>query len=108
MLTENGVVEGYAFCILKNQPFSTNMVQFSTMFIDDLCVDENFRGKGAGKALFDFVKKEASSRGCYDVALNVWEGNDSARAFYEKLGMKVKETQMELILQRMKVIWLRQ
>ena len=35
---------------------------------------------------------------CYEVTLNVWEGNDSAKAFYEKMGLKPKETQMEYII----------
>ena len=95
---EGGAVIGYAFCVLKKQPFSTNMVPFTSMFIDDLCVDEKARGRGAGKALFEAVKAEAKKRGCYDITLNVWEGNDSARAFYDKQKMRVKETQMEFIL----------
>ena len=32
------------------------------------------------------------------MTLNVWEGNDAARAFYDKMGMRPKETQLELIL----------
>ena len=95
---DEDVVQGYAFCIMKQQPFSTNMKSFSTLFIDDLCVDENCRGQRVGTRLFDYVKEYAKARGCYDVTLNVWEGNDSARAFYEKKGMFVKETQMEIIL----------
>ena len=38
--------------------------------------------------------------GCYEVTLNVWEGNTSAEKFYEKMGMKTKERQMEYILQQ--------
>lgn len=95
---DEDVVQGYAFCIMKQQPFSTNMKSFSTLFIDDLCVDENCRGQRVGTLLFDYVKEYAKARGCYDVTLNVWEGNDSARAFYEKKGMFVKKTQMEIIL----------
>lgn len=91
-------VIGYAFCVIKEQPFSNNMVQFKTFFIDDLCVDQNVRGMQVGKSLFDFVKEEARRLGCYDLTLNVWEGNNSAKHFYEKMGMKVKETQMEFIL----------
>ncbi len=91
-------VLGYAFCILKHQPFSNNMVPFTSLFIDDLCVDEKLRGQGIGKALFAFVKEEAVRRGCREVTLNVWEGNENARSFYENLGMKPKETQMEIIL----------
>lgn len=95
---DEDVVQGYAFCIMKQQPFSTNMKSFSTLFIDDLCVDENCRGQRVGTLLFDYVKEYAKARGCYDVTLNVWDGNDSARAFYKKKGMFVKETQMEIIL----------
>ena len=93
---EEDQVVGYAFCIMKRQPFSTNMKDFKTLFIDDLCIDENCRGQHIGKTLFDYVKAYAKDQGCYDITLNVWEGNDNARRFYEKMGMFVKETQMEI------------
>ena len=32
---DSGEVVGYAFCVMKRQPFSTNMKDFSTLFIDD-------------------------------------------------------------------------
>lgn len=95
---ENDSVMGYAFCIKKKQPFSTNMVLFDSLFIDDLCVDQNIRGKHVGQKIFEHVKEEAKKMGCYEVTLNVWEGNDTARRFYEKMGMVPKETQMEFIL----------
>lgn len=95
---ENDEVMGYAFCVIKRQPFSTNMKDFSTLYIDDLCVDENCRGQHIGSLLFDHVKQFAKEQGCHDLTLNVWEGNDVARAFYEKKGMFVKETQMEILL----------
>lgn len=91
-------VLGYAFCAIKNQPFSNNIVPFKSLFIDDLCVAENTRGMHVGSALFEFAKEEAKKLGCYELTLNVWEGNDSARHFYEKMGMKPKETMMEYIL----------
>lgn len=91
-------VMGYAFCQIRKQPFSNNMIQFDTMFIDDLCVDAELRGRHVGEALFVFVKEEARRRSCYDVTLNVWEGNNSARHFYDKMGLKVKESQLEIIL----------
>ena len=94
----NDSVMGYAFCIKKKQPFSTNMVPFDSLFIDDLCVDQNIRGKHVGQKIFEHVKEEAKKMGCYEVTLNVWEGNDTARRFYEKMGMVPKETQMEFIL----------
>ena len=92
------VCVGYAFCQLREQPFSNNMVPFKSLFIDDLCVDQQERGQHIGESLFNYVKKEAKRLGCYEVTLNVWAGNTSAEKFYEKMGMKTKERQMEYIL----------
>ena len=95
---EKDVCMGYAFCQLKNQPFSNNMVPFTSLFIDDLCVDAATRGQHVGEKLFEHVKSEAKRLGCYEVTLNVWAGNTSAEKFYEKMGLKTKERQMEYIL----------
>ena len=89
---------GYAFCKLREQPFATTMVPFKSIYIDDLCVDEAFRGQHIGEKLFSHLKEEAKKMGCYEIILHVWEGNDGARAFYDRMGMRVKETTMELIL----------
>ena len=83
---------------LLEQPFSTNMVPFKALFIDDLCVDKQTRGQHIGESLFEYVKQQAKKLGCYEVTLNVWAGNTSAESFYEKMGMKTKERQMEYIL----------
>lgn len=97
-VNESDVCVGYAFCQLQKQPFSNNMVQFKSLFIDDLCVDQQTRGQHIGESLFEHVKKEARKMHCYEVTLNVWSGNTSAEKFYEKMGMKTKERQMEYIL----------
>ena len=95
---EDGRVLGYAFCMLQETLHKPFVVSFKYMYIDDLCVDSACRGKGIGKKLFAHVCEEAKALGCRDITLNVWEGNDSARAFYDHMGMKPKETQLELIL----------
>ena len=95
---ENGQVLGYAFCQIREQPFSNTMVPFTSLFIDDFCVEEQARGQHVGRRLFEYVKDEAKRLGCYEVTLNVWEGNDSALRFYRAMGLRPKETQMELIL----------
>ena len=97
-VNEEDVCMGYAFCQVKEQPFSNNMVQFQSLFIDDLCVDRFARGQHIGESLIDYVKQEAKRMGCYEVTLNVWAGNISAEKFYEKMGMKTKERQLEYIL----------
>ena len=66
-----------------------------TLYIDDICVDENARGKHIGKALFEFVHDYARSIGCNNITLNVWEDNDAALCFYRDMGMHVQKTTME-------------
>lgn len=95
---ENDEVMGYAFCALKQQPFSTNMVPFKSLYIDDLCVDSTCRGQHIGEQLFEYVKAEAKRLGCYEVTLAVWAGNDGAERFYDRIGFKTKERIMEYIL----------
>ena len=65
---------------------------------NDVCVGASARGQHIGEALFEYVKSEAKRLGCYEVTLNVWTGNTSAEKFYEKMGLKTKERQMEYIL----------
>ena len=95
---ETDGVLGYAFCEIKDFSDLNNIVPHTELYVDDLCVDSSARGQHIGSRLFDFVKKEAKELGCNKVTLNVWEGNDSAKRFYEKMGMKTKESQLELIL----------
>lgn len=92
-------VMGYAFCEIKPRLSRNNLVPFTSFYIDDLCVDERFRGHHVGQALFEHVCSHAKDLGCYEISLNVWEGNDPARKFYEAVGFKVKSTTMEYILQ---------
>ena len=51
-----------------------------------------------GKLRQRYVKEFAKKNGCYDITLNVWEGNDSAKAFYEAMGFKVLKYGMEIVL----------
>ena len=99
---EEDAVAGYAFCRLREQPFSNNMVPFRSLFVDDLCVDEAYRGRHIGTQLLEFVREQARLLGCYEVTLNVWEGNDAAMGFYRAMGFRPKETQMEFILKETK------
>lgn len=88
---------GYAFCVFQ-QPQGNNMQPVRTLYIDDLCVDEKNRGQHVGKQLYDYVLEYAKNNGCYNVTLNVWACNESARRFYDKCGLRVQKTGLEIIL----------
>ena len=93
----DGKVLGYAFCKVLKYLHSDNLVPITSLYLDDLCVDETARGRGIGTALYRFVLDYAKSIGCHNVTLNVWEGNDAALAFYRKCGMTVQRTCMEQV-----------
>ena len=69
-----------------------------TYFIDDIVVDNNFRRKGIGKALYEYLLDIAKSDNVDSIELNVWAFNKSALKFYESLGMTVKNMKLEKIL----------
>lgn len=95
---ENDTVQGYAFCKFIQHKNDNILTDIKTLYIDDLCVDENIRGKHIGSMLYDYVIAFAKKQGCYNVTLNVWACNESAIAFYEKLGLKKQKIGMETIL----------
>ncbi len=95
---ESGRVLGHAFCIIQQHLNDNVLTDVKTLYIDDICVDENERQRHIGSALYRYVIGFAKEQGCYNVTLNVWECNPSAKAFYEAMGMDIQKTCMEKIL----------
>ena len=91
-------MRGYAFCQISEGKDDQLLEDVKTLYIDDICVDENARGKHIGKALYEHVRDYARSIGCHHITLNVWEGNTAALSFYRNMGMQVQKTTMETIL----------
>jgi GNAT superfamily N-acetyltransferase len=56
------------------------------MYIEDLYVDEPFRRRGFGSALFRYVARIAVERHCGRLEWSVLDWNEPAIQFYEKLG----------------------
>lgn len=95
---ENGDVLGHCFCQIIDRPERSSAYAYKTLFVDDLCVDENARGKGVGKALMNHIKEYAKENGFYNVTLHAWECNPGAVKFYESLGMKIQQFTFEEIV----------
>jgi len=89
---------GYAFCVLQRHEDDNILTDISTLYIDDLCVDEAARGQGVGRTLYDHVVNHARAVGCYNLTLNVWACNPAALRFYEKCGLVPQKIGMETIL----------
>ena len=95
---ESDRVLGYAFCIFQQHLNDNVLTDIKTLYIDDLCVDEEMRGQHVGKQLYEYVVDFAKEQGCYNITLNVWSLNESAMKFYEACGLTPYKVCMEKIL----------
>jgi GNAT superfamily N-acetyltransferase len=75
----DGRVEGFALFYIR---FSTWKGQ--RMYLEDLLVTEEMRGKGLGKLLFDQLLTEAKQRKLHGIQWQVLEWNEPAINFYKK------------------------
>lgn len=97
-LDEKEEVLGYAFCVFLQHINNNILTDIKTLYIDDLCVDEDKRGQHIGKQLYEYVLQFAKEQGCYNVTLNVWSLNENAMKFYESCGLVPQKVGMEKIL----------
>jgi glucosamine-phosphate N-acetyltransferase len=65
----------------------------SVCHIEDVVVDDEYRGKGLGKILIDYGINYAKDNGCYKIILNCADKNIK---FYEKCGFNHKNVEMSL------------
>ena len=77
---------GYACVDYVDRPESPYNVARRFYHINEFGVDEKYRRQGVATELFDFIKKEATSKNFDKVELDMWEFNDGALKFYESVG----------------------
>lgn len=65
--------------------FSTWLGKYG-IFLEDLYVSPDFRGHGAGKALLQYLAKQAVEEGCGRFEWNVLDWNEPSIQFYEACG----------------------
>ncbi len=92
---DNDAVLGYAFCIFEAVENHPSLTTRKTLYVDDLCVDENIRGQKIGTKLYEYVLDFAKKSGCNNITLNVWCLNEPAMNFYEKCGLSPLKITME-------------
>ena len=88
---EAGAVRG--FLIARRQ--GNKAYRQEELFVESLVVDAAHRGRGLGRALMDFLELEARRRGYACLALQVWEFNQAAQAFYARIGYRPRSHILE-------------
>ncbi len=74
--------------------FALYYIRYSTwkgqcVYLEDLLVTEQMRGKGVGKLLFEAVIQETQNRGCKRMCWQVLDWNEPAINFYKKFDAKL-------------------
>ena len=94
----DGQAVGYVYVRLFRFPENPFTYAVDAVYIDQMSVHHDHRGKGYGRqlveAVIDLARREDISR----VTLNVWLFNVEAIGFYEKLGFSAMSQAMELMV----------
>ena len=78
----NGQPVGYSLFF----GFYSTWVGRPGLFLEDLFVRQEFRGKGVGKALLATVARIAEEENCYGIRWEILDWNQPAIDFYKSLG----------------------
>jgi len=90
---------------LNNELISTGTILYEHKFIhnisilahiEDICVDEKFRGKKYGIELINYLVEEAKKNDCYKVNLYC---DEKLEKFYEKSNFEKKGIQMAIYIE---------
>ena len=94
ILRDNDKVAGF---ITYYQP------NLTTGSIELLAIDKEYRGKGYGKKLIEYVINECTAKGLEKVQLYVYPTNQHALAIYKHLGFYIECNQANSILLTLKL-----
>ena len=85
----------FASAFIKPPNPNPAMLPHRIAYTDNICVDKAYRGRGAGRLLYDETVRMAKERGADTLMLTVWSFNTDAIEFYKHLGMKERNINME-------------
>ncbi|MGL5194062.1 MAG: GNAT family N-acetyltransferase [Chroococcales cyanobacterium] len=81
----SGTVVGFALFFYNYSTFLTK----PGLYLEDLFVLPEYRGRGIGKSLIEELAKLAVERGCGRMEWSVLDWNEPAIAFYRRLGAEI-------------------
>ncbi len=85
----------FLFWRFRNNPLC---VPRKIAYMDDICVDEEYRKQGIGEMICQEAFRIAREKKAVGAELSVWDCNQSAVAFYRKLGFTNRTLNLELNL----------
>ncbi len=85
---------GFIHAIVRDTPAIPVLVPKRYAIVDSIVVKSGFQNQGIGGLLMDKVQDWAIAKGATSIELNVYEFNETAISFYEKLGYRTLSWKM--------------
>ena len=67
-------------------------------FLDSFAIKEKYKSSGIGNKLFNHIVNFVRKEKAVAFQMTIWEFNKDAVEFYERLGLSIKDSEMELSL----------
>lgn len=97
VLEHQGTIAGFVHFSLREIQHRLLMPR-KLLYIEELCVDENFRRQGLGRQMMRELMDFARSQGCTDMELTAYPQNEGAIRLYESLGFTVRHIDYQMKL----------
>jgi ribosomal protein S18 acetylase RimI-like enzyme len=86
--TADGTAVGYALARVVKREGSALTSPDMIISLDQIAVSPDAARTGVGSALLEAVREAGRSAGCRRLVTDVWEFNETARAFYRASGLR--------------------
>jgi GNAT superfamily N-acetyltransferase len=83
------VFEGATVVAVAGYRFMEMLYAGKTLYVDDLNTDDARRSRGHGKMLMDWLKGEATQRGCVQLQLDSGVQREQTHRFYFREGLTI-------------------
>lgn len=93
---EKQIVLGVIICKVREINDHTNLKNTKVLWINEICVKQEYRRNGIGHSLIEKAKEIAKANNCSRLELNCWELNEDAMKFYENQGLTTQRRVMEI------------
>lgn len=91
---------GFVNAIVRDTPALPVFVPRRYVIVNGIVVKSGFQSRGIGKILMDKMQEWAIARGVTSIELNVYEFNETAISFYERLGYQTLSRKMSKELKK--------
>jgi ribosomal protein S18 acetylase RimI-like enzyme len=85
---------GFVHAIIRDTPAFPVFVPRRYAIVDGIVVKSEFQNHGTGRMLMDKMQEWAIAKGAVSIELNVYEFNETAISFYERLGYQTFSRKM--------------